>query len=397
MPVGYVITLLIIGLCLLSALAPIRRPRPLREVSFRLGVILNEAPFLVFALLLLSTVLALVEGDLDAPWAWALLAVALLEAAGLLVVLRRGLAAGPAVRAALDAGLGTGRAASAPAGSGDRPGVARILALPVPITFRGRERNVPYGDAGRENLLDVYRPLRGRGGPLLIFMHGGGYHGGTKSRESRALFSRLTRRGWTCVSANYRLRPKAGFREHLVDMKKVIAWSREHGPGYGADPDNLFVAGSSAGGHLAALAALTQNDPDLQPGFERSDTAVSGAICLSAYLGNYYGAAARGERTSPFDFIRSGPPPFFIAHGELDSSVPAERARAFAAALDRAVTGPDDGPIVYAELPGGQHSFDLLHSFRYEAVIDGIVAFTDRVLDRADADRPDRLSRSYAR
>ena len=51
------------------------------------------------------------------------------------------------------------------------------------------------------------------------------------------------------------------FPDHLIDAKRVIAWVREHGPEYGADPSKVFVAGSSAGGHLAALAALTPNDP----------------------------------------------------------------------------------------------------------------------------------------
>jgi acetyl esterase/lipase len=58
-----------------------------------------------------------------------------------------------------------------------------------------------------------------------------------------------------CISANYRLRPAASFPDHLIDLKKVIAWVREHGDEYGADPEAVFVAGSSAGGHMAAMAA----------------------------------------------------------------------------------------------------------------------------------------------
>ena len=54
----------------------------------------------------------------------------------------------------------------------------------------------------------------------------------------------------------------------------------------GADPAVVFVAGSSAGGHLAAMAALTPNDPRFQPGFERADTSVTAAICLYGYYGS---------------------------------------------------------------------------------------------------------------
>ena len=57
--------------------------------------------------------------------------------------------------------------------------------------------------------------------------------------------------------------PNLSFRNLL----EVIAWVRAHGPGYGADPALLFVSGSSAGAHMAALAALTPNDPAFQPGF----------------------------------------------------------------------------------------------------------------------------------
>jgi acetyl esterase/lipase len=77
------------------------------------------------------------------------------------------------------------------------------------------------------------------------------------------------------VSANYRLRPAARHPDHLVDLKRVIAWVRGHGHEFGADPATLFVSGSSAGGHLAALAALTPNDPAFQPGFEDVDTSVT--------------------------------------------------------------------------------------------------------------------------
>ena len=62
------------------------------------------------------------------------------------------------------------------------------------------------------------------------------------------------------LSANYRLAcPR--HPDHLIDLKKVIAWVRARGHEYGADPGLFFVSGSSAGGHMPALAALTPNDP----------------------------------------------------------------------------------------------------------------------------------------
>ena len=81
-----------------------------------------------------------------------------------------------------------------------------------------------------------------------------------------------------CFNADYRLSPKATFPDHLVDVKTAIAWIRDHAEEYGIDPDFLAVTGGSAGGHLTALTALTQNDPRYQPGFESADTSVQAAV-----------------------------------------------------------------------------------------------------------------------
>ena len=171
-----------------------------------------------------------------------------------------------------------------------------------------------------------------------------------------------------CISANYRLSPAGTFPDFLIDVKKVIAWAREHGPEYGADPAVVFAAGSSAGGHLAALAALTPNDPVFQPGFEGADTSVTAAISLYGY----YGPLGDGQvPSSPVAYVRTDAPPFFVAHGDRDTLVLVEDARLFVERL----RSTSSKPVVYAELPGGHHTFDLFHSLRFEAVVDGIEAF----------------------
>ena len=260
--------------------------------------------------------------------------------------------------------------------------LARILLLPLSRRRRDVERvaNLAYGDAGRRNLLDLYRHRAGpSGGPVLIHLHGGGYTQGHKNSQSLPLLYRLASQGWVCVSANYRLRPAAEYPDPLVDLKKVIAWVRAHGPEYGADPALLFVSGSSAGGHLASLAALTPNDPAFQPGFEDADTSVAAAIGLNAWYGGYYG---QDDASSPLTHARPDAPPFFIAHGDHDTVVPVEVARLFADTLGRVSASP----VVYAELLGAQHAFDLFGSLRFELVVDAVVAFTAWV--RSSAARP---------
>ncbi|MEV0402533.1 alpha/beta hydrolase [Actinoallomurus sp. NPDC050550] len=375
LPFGYLTVLVLIAVCALIALAAPGRPRPLAMLAFRLGVAVNELPFVVFAWLLAATVLALVQGDLTSPL---LAGAAAVTTAGLGLVAWRGHRALPAVQRAMGA-VPVSR----------RLPYRRILFRPFFRRHRGVERipDLPYGPAGRRNLLDLYRRRsRPAGVPVLIHLHGGGYTSGRKNSQSLPLLYRLAGQGWVCVSANYRLRPQATFHDHVVDAKKVIAWVREHGPAYGADPDRIILAGSSAGAHMAALAALTPADPAFQPGFEHVDTSVAAVIGLGGYYGPYDDADAQ---TSPLAHVGPDAPPFFLVHGDHDTVVPVEGARVFAERL----CGLSTRPVVYAELPGGQHAFDLFHSLRFEAVVNAVDAFAAHVLppgSRAMAAAPDR-------
>src|SRR5690349_8675258 len=84
--------------------------------------------------------------------------------------------------------------------------------------------------------------------------------------------------GWVCVAINYRLSPRATFPDHIIDVKRAIAWVKANIAEYGGDPDFVVITGGSAGGHLSALAALTPNDPEYQPGFEDADTTVQACV-----------------------------------------------------------------------------------------------------------------------
>jgi acetyl esterase/lipase len=82
---------------------------------------------------------------------------------------------------------------------------------------------------------------------------------------------------------------------------------------------------------------------------------------LNGYYGNYYGQG-EGGASSPLAHVRPDAPPFFIAHGDRDTVAPVEAARHFANRLGSVSTNP----VVYAELPGAQHAFDLFHSLRFD-------------------------------
>ena len=243
--------------------------------------------------------------------------------------------------------------------------------------------------------------------PTLLQIHGGAWVVGSKNEQGLPLMMHLASRGWVCVSANYRLSPRATFPDHLIDCKRAVQWIREHGPAYGADPDFLVVTGGSAGGHLAALLALTANDREYQPGFEHVDTAVR--ACVSFYgvydftdrhgIWPHPGLARLLERrvmkvprathpeaydkASPMSRVHPGAPPFFILHGDRDTLVPVEEARRFAADLRRI----SSEPAVYAEMPGAQHAFEIFPSVRTTFVIHGVERFLAWLYSRHLAER----------
>jgi hypothetical protein len=241
-------------------------------MSFLFSFVLNELPFVAFYYLLASTLLAIDQSSVDSPGGWAAVGLAALATAGLVVVAWWGLRAGPAVDHALSEGLGGGWHTAVDAGMAARPRrrlpFARILFGPFFYRRRDVERvaNISYGDAGRKDLLDVYRHRSHPSGvPILVHLHGGALFMGKKNREALPLLYRLASQGWVCISANYRLRPAARFPDHLIDFKKVLAWVREHGHEYGADPAVLFAAGSSSGGRWQRWLPSRPTNPPTSP------------------------------------------------------------------------------------------------------------------------------------
>ena len=276
----------------------------------------------------------------------------------------------------------------------------RQLAMPFRMVDDEVEvlKDIAYdAEHGKRGLLDVYRPREGvEKAPVLLQVHGGGWTVGDKEHQGIPLMLHMAARGWVCVAINYRLSPRDAFPAHLVDVKRAIAWVRAHGASYGADPSFLALTGGSAGGHLAALAALTPNDPEYQPGFEHVDTAVQAA---APHYGVYDFAGVTGtrraeqlrdlflgprvlfkdprtelvefEKASPLARVNPDAPPFLVLHGGTDSLVEAAQARAFVEAL----RGVSRQPVAYAELPGTQHAFDVFPSIRSAHVVRGVDRF----------------------
>jgi len=150
----------------------------------------------------------------------------------------------------------------------------------------------------------------------------------------------------------------------------TIAWLRTEGRAHGADPSVVLVLGGSAGGHMAIMCALTGNDPRFQPGFEDLDTEIAGAVALYGYYGP---ASDGGLPSSPADYVRPDAPPVMLVHGARDPMVPVSDARTFATTL----RARSQRAVVWAELPGGLHTFDRFASIRSAGVVAGVEAFAD--------------------
>ena len=210
-----------------------------------------------------------------------------------------------------------------------------------------RVRGLAYG-GGPRRTLDVYhRRDRPASAPILLHVHGGGFYSGNKAREARPLIRYLTsRRGFVCVSANYRLQPRVTLADQVADVRGAIEWVRAHAAEYGAEPGRLFLTGSSAGANLAIRAVC------------EGETGIAGLICRYGYYGHL---APGGDM-----------PPMLVVHGEKDLRIPPSAARAFAERV-RAVSSH---PVLYAELPGAHHDFDLFESIRSAAVSQAVEQFT---------------------
>jgi arylformamidase len=113
--------------------------------------------------------------------------------------------------------------------------------------------DLAYGEAEGETLDLFPDPARSEPTPLLVFIHGG-YWQGLDKGDFSYLAPPFVEAGIAFASVNYDLAPKVGVGDIVVQVLKAIAWLTEAAPAHGVDPERIFVAGHSAGGHLAAVA-----------------------------------------------------------------------------------------------------------------------------------------------
>lgn len=418
-----------------SALRRVVRPRPVLRASAELANAINglrplgrkgyatlavfwtgwptsEVPLVYLGASVLDTVRRARRGDFNGVRGRTALGLTAAGWAVLAVIHYRSVTTpGPVLHKALHDGLGADyqqRVAELPAfpSATGRPSAWRTTW--ARRRFVHEDGIVRYGPHGRANLADVWQrrdlPQNGKA-PVLMQVPGGAWMLGWRRPQAYPLMAHMADRGWVCVSMNYRVSPWHAWPAHIVDVKRALAWVKENIAAFGGDPDFVAITGGSAGGHLAALAALTPNDPQFQPGFAQADTSVAAAVPMYgrydwsttdgvgrrefiAYLAklvvkkdpNHHPEVFRSA--SPIDRLHPEAPPFFVLHGEHDSLIPVPEARSFFEAL-RDASG---SAVAYAELPGAQHAFDIFSSPRAHICAEGVANFLSWVYATA---RPD--------
>jgi acetyl esterase/lipase len=351
----------------------------------------------------LATVRALRDGRWRTRSGKVRIASQVLSAVGLWVLHRNSQDSDRVLEDALADGLGPDyrqQAVMAAVSPLDGPIIRAFKPLPTYIARRSRMRasGVSYGPHGKRNRLDIWasEDLKpGAKAPVLIQVPGGAWVTGDTKNQAYPLMDRLRTAGWVCVPISYRLSPRATWPDHIVDVKRAIAWVKEHISEYGGDPDFIVITGGSAGGHLSSLAALTANQPVFQPGFEEADTSVRaavpfyGAYNLSDWDGK--GGPARTisffervmfkvsmqdepelwRQASPVNWVHAEAPPMMLIHGTNDSLVPVGVARRMTDELRRT----SRQAVVYAELPYAQHAFDIYASLRTRYTVRAVERF----------------------
>lgn len=233
--------------------------------------------------------------------------------------------------------------------------------------------------------LDIYRdPASEKLRPLVLYIHGGGWQESHKRAagvftDFPGVLADLAARGYVTASAEYRLSGEAPFPAAVHDVKAAIRFLRENADDYGIDPDLVAIWGSSAGGHLASLAAVTCEAEGLVP-YSSETTDVSDCVNAAAIWYGFFDAAHDEtpptpsldrttfnrflgcnpgacpnyliEAASPIHNLDGAAPPFLLVHGENDRVVPITQSRAFEARLN------EEGVAVETHyVPDVDHSF----------------------------------------
>ena len=246
-------------------------------------------------------------------------------------------------------------------------------------------RDIEFAEVnGRTLRLDCYLPeSRTKLAPLVVYVHGGAWRRG--NRKNPPILP-LTQRGYAVASVDYGLSPEAPFPAQVHDIKAAIRFLRGEAKRFGVDPDRFFIAGSSAGGHLAALVGVTGGVADLEGmvgGYLNVSSRVAGIVsffgaanlssilkqstphglsvrvpALELLFGGAIGAhSVTAKRASPISHVDRDDPPLFLLHGDQDYQMPINQSHELNALYQR-----HGLTVKFEVLPGAGHGGTIFYT-----------------------------------
>lgn len=238
-------------------------------------------------------------------------------------------------------------------------------------------RDIAYVPDGHKNqMLDLYLPEAGENLPLIIYLHGGAWLGGSKNQTPAIGF---VEEGYAAASVEYRFSQHAIFPAQIEDVKTAVRWLRANADEYGIDAERFGVWGHSAGAHLAILLGVTDGVTEFEVG-ENLDVSSAVQVVIDNYGptdfalmdahrlpdGQEHNPADSPEsqlvggalqenldavaRANPITYVSEGDAPFLVVHGDSDPVVPHNQSVILVEALEDA-----NVPVEFYTVAGGGH------------------------------------------
>jgi len=280
------------------------------------------------------------------------------------------------------------------------PYLAGLLALTAGFSLFAQEsaavrieRDVAYLPSNRVEKADLYLPANTASKglrPAVLIIHGGGWNSGDKgaAREIN-IGTNLALHGYVGMSINYALSTngKVTWPQNLHDCKTAVRWLRANAPRLQIDPDRIGVIGGSAGGHLAAMLAVTGPADGLDPAQPYGEYSCGVRCAVDLYgpadLLQYHDVKMLGKTraeapelyraASPATYADPGDAPILILHGTADQTVDLKQSELLAAALEKAGTKHE-----FVMVEGAPHTFHLQPKQRDLRPL--VLGFLDRYL-----------------
>ncbi len=247
-------------------------------------------------------------------------------------------------------------------------------------------REIEFAKVGEHSLkLDIYLPEKVEDPKLLVWVHGGAWRRGSKEKMQ---IPGLLDHGFAIASVSYRLSPVAKFPAQIHDIKAAIRFLRAHEDKYGYDAEKVIIAGSSAGGHLAAHVGVTNGHAELEGDIGEHEDQSSDVAAIVDFYGptNFmtilhqstpHGLSVRvpalelllgaqpekvselAKLASPVFHVDKNDPPLLLIHGDQDPQVPINQSHELHGAYkSEGLADRVKLEVIHGGLHGGEEFYD---------------------------------------